>query len=194
MFDKKEAEIEISSPSRVKPLIGALLVLVSVFAYIFFLRPISAELSTIEADVLAKNTQADQITAQIQQYIAASEQLDLSTEVERLEILKTVPKEMDQDEVIRDLIDIARNYDIALNSLSFGQGMSGKEGVSTLRINASFEGNYADLTTFLEGIESNTRMFRVNSISVQINTLDISDIKRATFSLSMEAFYQNKNQ
>ena len=43
---------------------------------------------------------------------------------------------------------------------------------------------------FLEGIENNGRLFKVNSINVQLSTLDLLGFERATFTLTMEAFYQ----
>lgn len=194
MFDEKmnEPEIEIKTHSKFKPLIGVLLVLISLAGYVFITRGISSDLEVIKVDISTKESEAVDLQGKIDAYKQAEENLDLSTEVERLEILKTVPTEMQQDEVIRDLVDIAETYDTNLHSLSFSKGDSGKEGVSVLRINASMEGNYTDLTRFLQGIEENARMLRVNSISVQISVLDVSEIKRATFTLSMEAFFQNE--
>ena len=84
-----------------------------------------------------------------------------------------------------------KNYDIELHSISFGKGQVNEQGVASLRISASFEGNYLDLTDFLEGLEQNARLFIVDSISVQVSQAEISNIERANFSLTIEAFFQN---
>lgn len=177
-------------PSKKSALIGVFLVLIAVTGYVFFSKSLAENVSVIKADVTAKAGRVEELKTSIQEYDKAEEDLQVGTEVQRLESLKSIPLDMDQDEVIRDLIDIADSYDIGLKSLSFGKGSVNKEGVKTLSVNSSFEGNYNDLLGFLEGIEQNGRLFRVGSISVQINKVELSDVVRVTFSLSMEAFFQ----
>ncbi len=192
MFDTKptEQEVLISSSSRMKPLIGVLLILVSLGVYVFLTRPVASGFDDIEAQIEAKNQETQNLKDKVSQFDQIGKALDLSTEVQRIEILKSVPVSMQQDQVIRDLIDVAKNNDIELNSISFGQGNSGKEGISALRVNASFEGYYSDLLNFLESIEQNARTLRVSAVNVQLNSMDESELKRTNFSLSMEAFYQ----
>lgn len=186
-------DIEIKSPSRAGSLIGVLLILATIVGYFFFTKPMGANVSTIEADISSKTTEIETIQEQISTFETAEEELGISSEVQKLESLRAIPAEMNQDEVIKDIINITEIYDIELRSLSFGKGSSPYEGVDSLRINASFEGNYNDLVSFLEGIEQNPRLFKIESINVQISELEILSIQRASFSLSFEAFYTEVN-
>jgi Tfp pilus assembly protein PilO len=194
MFDTKqnEQEVAITSSSRIRPLVGVMLILASLAVYVFVASPVSSSFSAMNDQISAKVQETAKIKDQLKQFDEISKQLDLSTEVQQMEVLKSVPLTMQQDQVIRDVITIAKNNDIDLHSISFGQGTSGKEGISTLKVNASFEGYYSDLLSFLEGIEQNGRALHVSSISVQMSASDVSKTQRATFSLSMDSFYQGK--
>jgi len=187
-------DIEIRSRSRVGTLVGIVLVFIALVGYLFYSKPLSGEVSVLESEISSKSGEIEEIKGKIDEFEKAEKELGISSEVQRLESLKAIPAQMYQDEVIRDVIQIIDTYDIELKSLSFGQGSSDYENVEALSVNASFEGNYGDLVSFLEAVEQNARIFKVDSISVQVNQLDILDIKRATFSLSMKAFFQKNNQ
>ncbi|MBD3360533.1 type 4a pilus biogenesis protein PilO [Candidatus Peregrinibacteria bacterium] len=191
MFEqKKGSEIKVKSPSKTAPLLGVLLILASVAGYIFFTEPLSDDVSAMKDSVSSASESIDELKQEIENFQEAQEELKVSTEVQRIEVLKSVPVAVNQDEVIRDIIGITEDYDIDLNSISFGKSGANIEGVESLRVNASFEGSYLDLINFLEAVEQNARLLRINSISVQISTIAITGLQRATFSLSMEAFYQ----
>lgn len=183
-------EIQVRNDSKKTSMVGVLLILIAVGLYVFYSGALSNKLDITKADVLTKSSEFENLKSQLAALSSAEEELSLTTEVERIESLKAIPVQLEQDEVIRDLMEIAKNHDINLHSISFGKSGSGADGVSTLIISASFEGNYADLTEFLEGIEQNARLFKVKTISVQLSRLDISDIERANFSLTIESFYQ----
>lgn len=185
-------EIEVKSSSRVAPLIGVFFVLLAVALYAFYARPLSQSVAKVSEEVDAKQVQVQDLSAKITQLTEAEKTLGLSTQVQKFEVLKSIPAEINQDEIIRDLINISKSHDIQLHSISFGKGASSQEKVSVLRINASFEGNYNDLIGFLEGLEQNARTLQVSSINVQINTLEVTSVKRATFSLAMDAYFQEK--
>lgn len=189
--DQQTNEIQLQTETSNKgTLFGVLLFLAAICLYVFVARPLSADLQVMKADIVSKNEQIDELQEKLGQLQAAEEELDITSEVERIESLKAVPVGVQQDEVIRDILEIADDNDVSLNSISFGKSGSQEDGVSSLTIAASFAGNYADLTSFLEGLEQNDRLFKVDSISVQVSRLDISDIERANFSLSISAFYQ----
>lgn len=186
----QETKVEFRQTSAVKPIIGSLLIILAVAAYVFYVRPFSASVDVLKADIAAKEEEVKALSAKVQQYEAATKELGLSNEVERFEVTNSIPAGVRQDEVIRDLIDIAELNKISLSSLSFGKGKTQKEGISSLRISSSFSGSYEDLLDFLKSIEQNARLLRINSINVQLTKLDVLALERATFSLSMEAFFQ----
>lgn len=191
MLNQTDHEITLTGPSKKSSFFGALFIVVALAAYVLFIRPISERVDALEADTQKKSTELEEINTKIKDFKNFESDLKLSTEVQRLEVLKAVPTEMNQDEVIEDIIEIAKTYDIELNSISFSRGGTNKEAVKSLVVNASFLGNYLDLIDFLEGLEQNARVLKVNSINVQISKLDISKIERASFSLSIETFFQN---
>ena len=178
------------SGSSKKPLIGVLLVILAVAGYVFYSRPLAGDVDELKADVMAAETELEGLNAELETLERAKEALGLSNEVEAFAVKKQIPAGVEQDEVIRDVREIAELHEISLKSLSFGKGSTNQQGVGSLRISSSFEGNYADLVDFLEGIENNGRLFKVNSINVQLSTLDLLRFERATFTLTMEAFYQ----
>lgn len=184
-------DIGVGSRSSKKPLIGVFLIVLAIAGYSFYTRPLANFNNEIQADISSKSAEVETLEAQVETLKKAKEEFNLSSEVERIESLKAIPLELNQDEVIDDLTEIAENYDITLHSISFGKGQVSEQGVGSLRISASFEGNYLDLTDFLEGLEQNARLFIVDSISVQVSQAEISNIERANFSLTIEAFFQN---
>ncbi|MFA5820621.1 MAG: type 4a pilus biogenesis protein PilO [Candidatus Gracilibacteria bacterium] len=191
--DAKIQSDVISAPSRAGTLVGVLMVIAAIVGYAFLLQPQADNLASLKADVASKSSQVEELKQKINSFKTAEQTLNLDSQVKKFEILKAVPADVQQDQVIRDLIAIANSYEITLHSLSFSKGVSEQKGVGTLRINSSFEGNYSDLTNFLEGIEKNGRLFRVSSISVQVNNLEATNVQRATFSLSVDSFYSLKN-
>lgn len=190
--NQPKGDIEFRTPSRAGTLIGVLLILAVIVGYFFYTKPLGADISVVEDDISAKTGEIEVLKQQIADFESAEEELGISTEVQKLESLRAIPADMRQDEVIKDIINITETYDTGLKSLSFGEGSSGYEGINSLRINASFEGNYSDLVSFLEGIEQNPRIFKIESINIQLDELDILNLKRATFSLSMEAFFSEE--
>lgn len=188
--NQPKSDIKFRGVSRKGPIIGVLLILIAIAGYTFFTRGLSAEVSGLKADISSTVVSIEEFKVKLAEFEQAEEELGLATEVQRRETLKSIPSEMDQDDVIRDVVNIAEGNEIELNSISFGQGSTDEVEVGALRINASFEGNYNDLINFLRGIEQNARFLRVSSISVQINKVDVLDILRANFSLSMEAYFQ----
>lgn len=188
--DNKQNEIEIKSRSRSGTLIGVFLILVSIAGYVFFTNGLSEEVNATRIDLDAKNGKISQLEAEVNKLETAKEDLDLTSGVKIFEVTKSIPPNIDQDEVIRDILEIADANKVTMNSLSFGKGGTDKEAIGSLRINSSFEGDYNDLVNFLKSVEQNGRLFVVNSISVQLNSGGLSGIQRANFSLSIEAFYQ----
>lgn len=194
MFEKTEQpEIKLAGGSNASSLIGAFLIVIAVVAFVFFVKPIRAEVSASEAVLNAQQLEVDNLKVKLDSYNSAEADLNLTTEVKKQEVLSAIPAALDQDQVIEDLIKIADEYKVELRSISFNKGSTNVDGVAALRISSSFEGNYSDLTSFLQGLEQNARLFQVESIAVQVKKVDVSDIERANFSLSVLAFYQDKN-
>ena len=193
MFEQNEnQEVEFKSgPSKVSTLVGVFLVILSIAAYVFFVRGLSTGVAEKRDEIADKTVKIEQMKQKVEDLKVAEKQWDVSTEVQRAEVLKSIPVGLNQDQVIEDLVKIAKANDIELNSVSFGKSTKGKDDIGSLRVNSSFEGNYADLVNFLEAIEQNGRLFKVNTVNVQVNTFEVSSFERISFALNLEAFYQN---
>lgn len=186
-----EKEIRLVDNASKAPLIGVLLLVMTISGYVLLTRPMSTQLNVLKTEVVVKNNKLTELKKQLDSLNQAEKDLELTTEVQRNKSMDSVPDSMKQDEVIKKLIEIAQEKNILLHSISFSKGSTSREGIGSLRISSSFEGNYLDLTSFLEALEENKRILKVESISVQVAKLEISDIERASFSLTIETFYQN---
>jgi Tfp pilus assembly protein PilO len=187
-----EQEIRFADNSNKTSLIGVLLIVVAIAGYTFLIRPMSAQLSTLKTDVTTKNSTLEGMKTQLEALNKSEQDLELTSEVKRQESLKAVPIGMNEDLVIKDVIQIAKQNNINLRSIGFSKGSGPKEKIGSLRISSTFEGNYQDLTGFLQGLEQNGRIFKVDSVNVQVNKLEISDVERASFSLSIDTYFQQK--
>jgi len=183
-------EIGLTNNSRAITLVGVFLILLSVLALTFFVRPFSQKVDAIKTDVSSKTQELDALKQQVADMENAENTLGLTSELERLEMLSLIPVGLKQDEAIKDIVQLAEDNNITLTSIGFGKGMTDKEKIGTLQVSSSFDGTYEDLISFLKALEQNKRMFRVNSISVQLMDTDVMGLKRAIFALSMETFYQ----
>jgi len=183
---------ESSATKKVLSVVGLVLLIASVSFYAFFLSPVLGEYGDMKASVVEKQDTIDELEGRIDSYKVAEDEMDITTDVQKLSLLNSVPVGVEQDTVIEDLILVAEANDIELRSVSFGLSEGFKDDIGALKINASFEGDYGDLMNFLEGIEQNARLFKVTSVNVQVNQFEGFDVKRVTFSLSMDAFYQEK--
>lgn len=171
-------------------LVGAVMVVAAIAVYVFVGRGFAEEKSTLQVELDSKMAELSVFTAQEQEIESASAELNLTSTVEQFTSLNAIPANIDQDEVIRTLIDIAERFDIDLSAINFSRASSELDSVDVLRVNASFSGNYGDLIDFLEGIEESDRLFKVSSINVQVAETGITGLERANFSLSIDTFYQ----
>jgi len=181
-----------SGKSRTGSLVGVLLVLGALALYVFYGRGLAEKSAVLSAEFDGKSAELAGFVEQKAVLDTAKEELDIASSVEQFRSLAAIPAELGQDQVIKAIIEVAESNQITLNSIGFAKAGSDVEDLSTLKVNASFEGNYADLTDFLEGLEQNERLFKVSSINVQVSSLEFSGLERANFSLTIDTFYQEK--
>jgi hypothetical protein len=188
--NSKSSDIRFDTKSNKGTLVGVFLVVLAIAGFSILAKPLSDNVSELKASITSTESEILEITEKIDEFKAAEVEFGLSTEIQRLDSLKAIPIGINQDDVIRDIMEIGDTYDVKLHSISFGTGKTQIDEISSLRVNAGFEGNYNDLIDFLEGLEQNARLFVVENISVQVSKLDISNIERASFSLTMQSYFQ----
>jgi len=166
-------------------LLAVLFLVVTVVSVVSFINPMQAEVDSLQVQLDEKETQVVDLTSQIATLEVMRDELG-SSGVSEEKLLLQVPYGVEQDQLIKDLSDLASEAGIELHGMSF----SALEGDSTgsITISASFDGDYEDLIGFLDAVESNSRKLRVRSINVQLT--DENSVAHANFSLLMEAYYQ----
>lgn len=170
--------------------VGAGLLVLSIGLYLFLLRPMQTDYSGMASVLSSKEEEISKLRNEIAAYQSAEKSMDIGTEIQKKTLLNFIPVGLNQDTVIEDLIKISKANGIVLHSVSFGLADKVYEGIGALKISASFEGNYADLIHFLKGVEENSRLLKVTSINVQVDYIEDLDLKHVTFSLTMDAYYQ----
>jgi len=190
ILDEVDTTETVSSNSKIMSIVGIVLLILSATFYALYLNPLRGEYADVGSALDEKEVKIEELTTRIENLKEAEVKMDLGTEVQKNVLLAAIPVGVNQDGVIEDLVKIAKDNAIDLNSVSFGKGDSEFGGVGGLRLNASFQGDYNDLLNFLKSIEQNSRLFKVDSINVQVSYLDDLDMRRVTFSLSIMAYYQ----
>ena len=181
----------VGGKSKIFSLIGLVLLISSVACYAFYTRQLWSDYSGVSDNITAKQAEIVKLNAKLESFKSAEKAMDVTTEVQKTSLLSMIPVGVNQDKVIEDLLSVAESNNITLRSVSFGLSDNFKENLGALKINAIFEGNYSDLINFLKGLEDNARLLKVTSISVQVSNVESLDMKKVTFSLSMDAFYQS---
>lgn len=193
MFYKEEKQQQTETKpyrkSQTKSFVGVFMILVAVSLYVFMLKPVSLAVDEKEQEVLTRQSEVNVLQEKIDSFKKQEEDLQLNDEKKRA-ILSAIPIGINQDEVIRDVVEVATKNDITLRSISFSKNSTGQNNVNVLRVSASFEGSYTDLINFLQGVEGNQRRFMIGSISVQMTAQSSTMTDRVAFSLTMDSFYQ----
>lgn len=191
MLENTTKEILFRPASGKSTMFGVLLIVAAILLYAFLASPVADKVDAAKVVLASGSMELTGLQKKAADLDAAQKTLDLTNEVQKIDSLKAVPDKMYEDQVITDVVNIAEHNTVKLKSISFAKGSGPKEKIGSLRISASFEGNYSDLTNFLRGLEQNARIFKVDSISVQLSKLEISDTERVNFSLSIQTFFQS---
>jgi Tfp pilus assembly protein PilO len=184
------SEIEIKKDPKLMSLIGVGLIFVAMILFVFFVRPFHQAVAKVKEETILKTQELTALKTKVADFENAKTKLGVNSELQKLEMLRSIPIGVSQDKAIEDIVQLAKDHNIELSSIGFSKGITSKSKIGILQVSAGFDGTYEDLTEFLKALEQNKRMFRVNSISVQLMNTDTVGLKRAVFSLSMDTFYQ----
>ena len=170
-------------------LAGTGLVLISLMVGVFFLQPLRADVESLSQTLDIQQTEYDALQAEIASFIQR-ETLLPQAESERQKLLAAAPVGLNQDQLIEDLYAIASQVGISLNSISFSLQQGEVNAANTILMSGNFTGQYDDLQTLLKALESNERLFKLESIGVQLGEVT-EEGYTMTFTLSLEAYYQD---
>lgn len=184
---------EVSSWPKVQKLLTLVFLLVALALYFFYVKSVAAIVMEKELKNADLSSQEQLLSAKLTQLEEAGKQLELDSDVKTQQVINAIPDKLEQDNLILDLVEIAKKNDIQFNSIGFSIGdVEGVDGsLKKVGISAGFEGNYGDLVNFLKSIEQNGRKIVVENINIQLLGEPIEGVERVHFALSMQAFYRN---
>lgn len=156
----------------------------------FYVKPLWDEVSSMNKGKIEKQEQKKELNDQLTELQLLQQDLNLTSEVTQETTLAAIPENLEQEQLINDLSDIAQKNDMVLNGINFGITSGGVAGeITKVSINANLNGNESSLVNFLKGVENNSRKLIVNNITVQIGETDLG-LSRVNFNVSMESYYQ----
>ncbi|MCC6643539.1 type 4a pilus biogenesis protein PilO [Candidatus Peregrinibacteria bacterium] len=165
-----------------------LLLLLIVAIGLFWFKPNWDEVSALQVTETAKATQKDALAKQIQELKDAQANLAGTSEINQATVLTAIPENYGQDQLINQIVDIAKKNDVNLSSISFSVQTNSQDAIKKSTISLSMTGSEADLLRLLRGLESNPRKLVVRNVTVQLGRTE--NLERANFNISMDAFYQ----
>ncbi len=168
----------------------ALLLFIVAFAAIwFYIKPQWEDVSSMEKgrdELLQERKTTSEKLTELQKL---QQELNLASEVSKETTLSAIPETLDQDELIRELSDIAQKNDMLLNSVNFSIPASkGGAEITQAQVNMNITGSQSDLISLLRTIEGSTRKMLVRNISVQLGDATLGT--RVNFNLTAEVYYQ----
>jgi len=168
---------------RSSQLIPILLLILIVVGSVFFVVPMRDNIENLQIQKAESNESLALLQSEYDDLNALSEEISKSQATQDA-LKKAVPAGMAQDELILELIDMAKDLGFDANVLSFSL-RTDKDYGNTVGISLSLTGAYDDLIEYLQLLEGADRLMSVTSISVQrTNTEAIS------FGVNLEAYYQ----
>lgn len=197
-------------------IVSVVLFLAVIAGLVVYVLPLNAEYQKISADNQLKAVDLQQKQAELKELAVISKNLgpEAGSEEGVKRLLAEIPAQIDQEKLIDDFNRIAEAHRIVYSSFGFGLREGVAEGVNAMTINASFEGDYADLQRFLKALEANPRKLTVKNIGVQMGSKvevikeedkkassaaksdakpeesDLQEKQNAVFTLVIEAYYQ----
>lgn len=164
------------------------LVLIALLLGVLVVQPLQDEVEALSVVLTEKQTEFDALQAEIASFTELEATLP-QAKSERERLLAAVPEGLNQDELVSDLDGLAQEVGIALNSISFALQPSETLGANTVGVSANFTGEYNDLQALLQALETNERLFKVESIGVQLG--DVTEAGYTmTFTVALMAYYQ----
>lgn len=175
-------------PYNSSHLVAAGLLLAALVVGMFVLAPARDKGDLLSADLATAQTNLGTLQSEVDRLRAAEAKLPLA-DTERQKLLLAVPVDLDQDQLILDLKRIGEGAKVSLNAISFSLQPE-RYGAQTVSLVANFTGRYEELMALLLALETNSRLFRVNSIGVQLSDGGDGGAPLMNFSVTLEAYYQ----
>ncbi len=169
-------------------LIAGVLLILTLVVGLFVWKPARDDAKSLGTDLIEAQSSLQQLEKELADLLVLEQDLPVA-ESERESILESVPIGLNQDELVRNLDDIAADADVSLNSMTFSKQNVEGSTADVISVVCNLSGDYEDLGRLLESFENNDRLFKVVSIGVQLGDVT-EDGQQMTFSVTLEAYYQ----
>ena len=177
-------EQNISKSSFKFSTLAAVFLLIAVIAGLsIMVLPLKAQYDENNSNLNQKEAEISTLKSQLSE-LQALESSFTGSEVTQKDVLNLIPQGVNEDKVISILAKAADEEEVTLNSLSFSTGQGRDTDSQVLNINLNISGRRQDLLDFLEQLETASRKFRVNTISIQSLENNLENM-----SINVEAFF-----
>ena len=170
------------------PIISLLLLAAIVLVGLLWLKPNMDQVSALRLVEREREQTSSQLQSELSSLQSARATLSGASEIDQVTVLAAIPENFEQDNLINQISEIARKYDVNIGSISFSIPFSSSEEVKRGGVSISMTGTESDLLRLLSGIENNARKLVVRSITVQLGQTGGYD--RANFSIAIDTFFQ----
>lgn len=161
-------------------------------AFLFFLAAAvllfsHTRIARQELNAMQKNIEAaEQKLVQAKQVDSGTETSTVS-EIDRKELDHAIPSDLEQDIIITDISQRAKEADISFNALTFSLQESATLG--TVNISAGFQGSSGNIIRFLKMLESNQRKFVVKDAGISTSETS-AGLQLTNLNVTLQAFYR----
>ena len=194
---------------RFVSILGSMMLVVGAFVtYFYFIQPIYEEAQVLKAEIFARQNFIDRQRSAIEQVSALIKTYQGERGLQDV-ISMALPLEPDRAGALAQIYGIPTNERLDVSSVSFAvsgarRSLDGTSPVGAglikplgnLRVTVQFRGAYEDFKRFLEIIETNIRIFNVESVSIspaaeadaEGETVNVNSF---TFSVNLMTYFQN---
>lgn len=157
-----------------------LLGLVLLFNFVY--SPISETNSTLEDEVTALRSEVSGLRES-----NFDQELDLELgELESKLVQLAIPDYFDQDELIKQMSQLAGTYNINVDSISFVRKSTDNQFIDGVQLNVSMDGGLFSFIEFLRTLENQQRFYEITDVNVGISK---DEPKQVNFNATMIVYH-----
>lgn len=178
------------SGSRVS-ILALILFIVAFLGAWFYVKPQWEEVSSMGIANNELREERRSTSEKLTELQTLQQELNAASEVSKETTLAAIPETFQQDELIRELTDLAIKSDMILNSINFSIPESANAvEITRAQVNLNVTGSQSNLISYLRSLENSSRKMLVKNITVQLGEQSLGS--RVNFNLSAEVYYQGK--
>jgi Tfp pilus assembly protein PilO len=157
-----------------------LLILVVVFNFVY--SPIKEQNESLSVDVEELQAQVDAL-----QETETATQANLQIgELEQRVVDFAIPERFDQDELIKQVANLASAHQIDVDSLSFAKRSTENQFIDSVRLSVAHSGGLFNFLEFLRTLENQQRFYEITDFSLSIGS---EEPRQVTFNATIVVYH-----